>query len=127
MTKQSGYGIGLPLLGFLAAQASLLWSLDGSGSFDGMGVVLITVVMLPLLAIANGWIRYCEWSRRAALFCAGLALPAVVVLTEYLWLHVYATRQIINSAFIAPFLWVWAFVLALFLPLIVLAVRARRR
>ena len=121
------FGVGLPLLLFIAAQFALVWSLDGGGGFDGMGVVLVTVVMLPTLAIANCWVGYRAWSRRATLFLAGLALPAVVVLTEHLWLHVYATRQVINQAFVAPFPWLWGFGLALFLPLILMAYRARRR
>ncbi len=49
----------------------------------------------------------------------GLALPAILVFVEFLWLHGVVFRGIINAAFIAPFTWIWVFALLFFSPLVV--------
>jgi hypothetical protein len=120
------FGVALPLPVLLLCQAALLWSLDGSGSWDGLGLVIGTVVAIPGMLIANCWILPLRWASRWAVFLAGLALPAALVLTEYLWLHGGPARRVINAAFIAPFTWVWLFALAFFVPLAAALVCARR-
>lgn len=112
-----GYGLALPVLVLLVCEAALLHSLSGSGSWDGMGLAIVTVLSIPGMLVANGWVFPLRWSARRHLFAAGLALPAVLVLVEYLWLYGGPFRRLINAAFVAPFLWIWLFVLLLFVPL----------
>jgi hypothetical protein len=113
-----GYGLALPVLVLFFCEAALLHSLSSSGSWDGMGLAIATVISVPGILVANGWVLPLRWSARRHLFAAGLALPAVLLLVEYLWLYGGPFRRIINAAFVAPFLWIWLFVLLLFLPLI---------
>jgi len=122
-----GYGLALPVLFLVLCEVALLLSLDGSGSFDGLGVAIITVLSIPGMLAANCWVFPLRWSARRHVFAAGLALPAVLVLVEFLWLHGGPFRRLINAAFVAPFLWIWLFVLVLFTPLIASLVHARRR
>ncbi len=121
------YGLVLPVLVLFLCQVALLLSLSGSGSWDGMGLVLATLFILPGMLLANCWVLPWRWTTRGQLFAAGLALPAVLVLAEFLWLHGGPVRRLINAAFVAPFLWVWLFFLLLFVPLIASLVYAARR
>jgi hypothetical protein len=120
------FGVALPLPLLFLCQAALLWSLDGSGSWDGMGLVIGTVVAIPGLLLANCWILPLRWTSRWAVFLAGLALPAVLVLTGYLWLYGGAARRVINGAFVSPFIGVWLFALAFFVPLVAALLYARK-
>lgn len=125
-----GYGILIPVLGFIGFQAALIQSTSGTGSWDGMGIAFGSIVLVPGLLITNGWILPLRWNRRSTVLLAGLGLPAVIALLEYLWLYGNASRWLINAAFVAPFYWIWAFVILMFLPLcasIIHAVAHRRK
>ncbi len=122
-----GYGLALPVLVLFLCQVLLLLSLSGSGSWDGMGLGLATLFILPGMLVANCWVLPWPWTTRRQLFAAGLALPALLVLAEFLWLYGGPARRLIHAAFVAPFLWVWLFFLLLFVPLIASLVYAVRR
>jgi len=122
-----GYGLVLPVGVLLLCQVALLLTLDGSGSWDGLGLAVGTLFIVPGMLVANGWVLAWRWTARRRLFVAGLALPAVLVGTEFLWLHGGPLRRLINGAFVAPFTWVWLYVLLLFLPLLVSLVLRWRR
>jgi hypothetical protein len=120
------FGVALPLPVLFLCQVALIWSLDSSGSWDGMGLAIGTVVAIPGLLLANCWVLPLRWASRWAVFSAGMALPAVLVLTEYLWLYGGPARRVINGALVSPFIGVWLFVLAFFVPLIAALVHARK-
>ena len=115
-----GYGILLPLVGFIACQLALIGSTNGTGSWDGIGIVFSSLVSVPGLLVINGWVLPLRWDRRRSVLLAGLVLPAVIGAVEYLWLHgPYKMRGAINAAFVSPFVWVWLFIILLCAPLAV--------
>lgn len=123
-----GYGMVLPVLAFLLYQALLIESLSGTGSWDGILLGLGLLVMIPGLLLAGCWVLAWPWASRRGVFAAGLALPAVLALVEYLWLYGSdAIRHAINAALVAPRAWVWLFVALMFVPLAASLLRAWRR
>ena len=112
-----GYGVALPVLTLVIYQVLLGVSLDSSGSWDGMGLVVAMILSIPGMLVANCWVPMHSWATRRKVLVAGLALPALLALTEFLWLYGGPARRIINAAFVAPFIWVWLFVALLYLPL----------
>jgi len=122
-----GYGVALPVLVLLVCQALLILSLDSSGSWDGIGLALGSLVIVPGMLVANCWVLARPWIARGRILGAGLALPAALVFVEFLWLHGGPLRRIINAAFVAPFVWVWLFALLFFVPLVVTVARGKKR
>jgi hypothetical protein len=122
-----GYGAALPVLVLVFCQALLILSLDSSGSWDGIGLALGSLVIVPGMLVANCWVLGRPWNARGRIFGAGLALPAILVFVEFLWLHGGPFRRIINAAFVAPFVWVWLFALLFFVPLVVTIARGKKR
>ena len=122
-----GYGVALPVLALLVCQMLLILSLDSSGSWEGIGLAFGTLAIVPGMLVANCWVLARPWIARGRILVAGLALPAVLIFAEFLWLHGGPFRRIINAAFVAPFVWVWLFALLFFLPLVVTVVRGRKR
>jgi len=113
-----GYGVVLPVAAFVLYQALLLESLSGTGSWDGILLGLGLIFMVPGLLLAGCWVLAWPWTSRLKVFAAGLALPAVLALVEYLWLYGSdAIRHAINAALVSPFAWIWVFVALMFVPL----------
>jgi len=123
-----GYGIVLPVAAFVLYQALLLESLSGTGSWDGILIGLGLIFMVPGLLLAGCWVLAWPWTSRLKVFAAGLALPAVLALVEYLWLYGSDTiRHAINAALVSPFAWIWVFVALMFVPLAASLVLAWKR
>lgn len=78
-----GYGLVLPLGVFLLYQFWLMGTRDGTGSWDGMNIFFWSLGLIPGLAIANIWVFPLTWRKRSHLFCAALALPAIVAFWEF--------------------------------------------
>lgn len=113
-----GYGIVLPVAAFVLYQALLLESLSGTGSWDGILLGLGLVFMVPGLLLAGCWVLAWPWTGRRKVFAAGLALPAVLALVEYLWLHGHPeVRTAINATLLGSYFWLWLFVALMFVPL----------
>lgn len=113
-----GYGVVFPVVAFALYQAVLMESLSGTGSWDGILLGLGLVFMIPGLLLAGCWVLAWPWASRRSVFAAGLVLPAVLALVEYLWLHGSdAIRHAINAALVSPHAWVWLFVALMFVPL----------
>lgn len=75
-----------------------------------MGIFFGSLVIVPGLLVLNGWVIPVRWGRRRCVFLAGVMLPVVIGVIEYFWLHGPSrTRSAINSAFVAPFVWIWLF------------------
>ncbi|HTT08530.1 MAG TPA: hypothetical protein VMH34_07050 [Gammaproteobacteria bacterium] len=119
-------GILLPVMVFIGYQFALIKSLDGTGSWDGMSLAFGSLFIVPGLYVTNLWVVMNQWARKSEAFIAGMMIPSVIALVEYLWVgdYSYKARTAINHAFIAPFLWIWLFVFMLFTPLIVSIIRA---
>lgn len=120
-----GYGVLLPVTVFIGHQFALIESTSGTGSWDGMSLFFGSLVIVPGLVLLNGWVIPLQWKRRLTVLLAGLLLPASIGLTEYVWLYGPSPmRAAINAAFVAPFIWVWAFTLLLCVPLVTVILRA---
>lgn len=120
-----GCGIVLPIVLFVIYQILLLVSLDSGGGWDGMAIAFGSLLIVPGLLIANCWTLFLSWPRKSTLFVAGTALPALVGVMELLMVHgPYRIRWAINAAFVAPFIGLWLFGIALFTPLGLLVWRA---
>ena len=122
------YGFVIPLALFIALQLVLLTATSGTGGFEGMGVVLVGVVVTPILLVLNAWVLFVRWRKTLSLGLGGLMLPGVIGLMESLWTVGPApVRGLINATIVSPFLWIWLFIGLLFAPLIVSATHAYRR
>lgn len=127
-SAKSIYGFVIPLLLFFLLQIVLLTLTSGTGGFEGMGVVLIGVVATPALLVLNGWTVLIRWREKRSLLYGGLFLPCMIGLVESLWTIGPAPIQhLINKTIVAPFLWIWLFIVLLFLPLITSAIYTYRR
>lgn len=123
-----GYGILLPLMIFIVYQFILIGSQDGTGSWDGMSLFFGSLFIVPGLLIANCWVIPIRWSKRRVVFLTGLGLPAVIGAVEFFWLFgPHKLRWAINSTMVAPFPWIWLFVVLLFSPLLISVIGAIRR
>lgn len=124
-----GYGIVLSETVFVAYQLTLIGSTSGTGSWDGMTIFFGTLFIVPGLLVANCWVIPIQWSRRGTIFFAGLMVPAVIGVIEFLWLYGSdKIRWAIKSAMSAPSFGTWLFIFLLFTPLfisIIYAVRSR--
>jgi len=121
------FGILLPVLLFIANQAALLGATSGGGSWDGMALGLGSLVLIPGLPVLNCWVIPIRWIRRLSVFLAGMILPTLIGIVEYLWLlGPYEIRGALNSTIVAPYIWIWLFVLVLCTPLTVSMIRAFR-
>lgn len=120
-----GYGVLLPVMVFIGYQFALIGSTSGTGSWDGMSLFFGSLFLVPGLVLLNGWVVPLRWKRGLAPFLAGLILPAIIGLTEYGWLYGPSPiRAAVNAAFVAPFVWVWAFLCLLCAPLGAVILRA---
>jgi hypothetical protein len=74
--------------------------------------------MVPGLLLAGCWVLAWPWTSRFKVFAAGLALPAVLALVEYQWLHGHTeVRHAINATLLGSYFWLWLFVALMFVPL----------
>jgi hypothetical protein len=121
-----GYGIAVPLTVFLAYQYALIESTSGTGSWDGMSIFFGSLIIVPALLAANGWVIAIRWRRRFWVSVAGMVLPLLVAVPEYLYLY-GPHKRAIHNAFHGGHVAVWLFVFLLFLPLFVVIVRAVHR
>lgn len=122
------YGVVLPVAVLVLYQMALLESLSGTGSWDGILLGLGLIFIVPGMLAANCWVLAWPWAARHRLFAAGLALPFVLALVEYLWLYGGSTtRQVINGALLGSFFWPRLFGALMFLPLAVSLALAWRR
>jgi hypothetical protein len=127
-TTRIAYGILLPLVVFIVYQFILIGSQSGTGSWDGMSLFFGSIFIVPGLLLANCWVIPTRWGGRMAVLLAGLGLPTVVGVVEFFWLYgPDKIRWAINSIMVAPFPWIWLFIVLLFMPLLISIVYAARR
>jgi hypothetical protein len=116
------YGILLPLAIFIAYQFALIGSDDGNGSWDGMYIFFGSLVLVPALLVANCWVIPVRWRQRRRVFAAGMALPCLIAVPEYLFMHGPLSVQ--ASILKASKMEVLLFIALLYLPLLVAIIHA---
>lgn len=123
-----GYGVALPLAAFIAYQFLLIESTSGTGSWHGMSIFFSSLFSVPVLLAANCWVIAFRWGGKLGAFLAGMALPLVVMVPEYMYLD-GRYHQAIHNAVSGGHRVVWLFVFLPFLPLLVAILHAicRRR
>jgi hypothetical protein len=116
------YGILLPVILFIICQALLIQSTSGTGSWDGMGIAFGSLVLVPMLFVANFWIVITRFKNIRKLLPAANSIPFFIVVLEYLWLHgKFGIRKALNSAMVGTF-WLWTIAVLIFMPLIITVV-----
>jgi hypothetical protein len=80
-------GLLLPLALLILWQVVLIESTRGTGSFGGMTIFFLSLVLVPAVLVLNLWVLLVRWQSHFRAFFAGLALPAVVGMAEALLLY----------------------------------------
>lgn len=106
---------------FIACQALLIHSTDGTGSWDGMGIAFGSLVLVPMLLVTNCWVVLTRFRHKWTVLLASLFIPGTTAILEYLWLNYkFGVRNLMQRLFVGRY-WVWFFIFLNFLPLIVTA------
>lgn len=107
---------------FIACQALLIHSTDGTGSWDGMGIAFGSLVLVPMLLITNCWVVLTRFRHKWKILLASLFIPGTTAILEYLWLNYkFGVRNLMQRLFVGRY-WVWFFIFLNFLPLIITSV-----
>jgi hypothetical protein len=112
------YGVLFPIALFIAYQLALIKSASGTGQWDGMMIFFGSIVIVPGLLVANCWVIPVRWQRKGRAFLAGLALPAVIGVIEYFWLHGGSTKRAAIEAALEA-IWPWPLLVLMVIPLLV--------
>lgn len=104
---------------FIACQALLIHSIDGTGSWDGMGIAFGSLVLVPMLLVTNCWVVITRLRHKWMVLLTSLLIPGTTAILEYLWLNYkFGVRNFMQHLFVGQY-WLWFFIFLNFLPLII--------
>lgn len=123
-----GWGLILPVASLVAFDVAIGEASRGTGGFEAAWLAIVGFFVVPGMLLANCWLFFVRWSRRARVFLAGLVLPTLMGGAEAALMHGSRGFDRWANSVSVQLPWLrWAFLAVFFLPLLTLALRSLAR